>query len=74
MFSPCSAKRRASDKDLPVSVRFSHLAANILNELDNQSLLKCKEASRQLDQFVETERLICKRMTDNFTHLIFEQK
>ena len=41
-----------------LSVRFPHLAANILNELENQSLLKCKEASRQLDQFVETERLI----------------
>ena len=57
-----------------LSVRFPHLAANILNELDNQSLLKCKEASRQLDQFVETERLIWKRMMDNFTHLIFGQK
>ena len=41
-----------------LSVRFPHLAANILNELENQSLLKCKEASRQLDQIVETERLI----------------
>ena len=29
MFSPCSAKRRASDKDLPVQIKILELIANV---------------------------------------------
>ena len=35
--------------------RFPHLSKSILKNLDNQSLLKSKEASREIFQFLENE-------------------
>ena len=42
--------------------RFPHLSKSILNNLDNQSLLKSKEASREIFQFLENERFYWIRM------------
>jgi hypothetical protein len=35
MFSPCSAKRRASDKDLPVAVAFGPIFMDVSHTLDS---------------------------------------
>ena len=42
--------------------RFPHLSKSILNNLDNQSLMKSKEASREIFQFLENERFYWIRM------------
>ena len=36
--------------------RFPHLASNFFDQLDNQSLVNCKEASRKLDNFFGNEK------------------
>ena len=36
--------------------RFPHLGKLVLNNLDNQSLINCKEASRIFSEFLESER------------------
>ena len=42
--------------------RFPHLSKSILSNLDNQSLMKSKEASRDIFQFLENERFYWIRM------------
>ena len=43
-------------------LRFPHLSKSILNNLDNQSLIKSKEASKEIFQFLENERFYWIRM------------
>ena len=42
--------------------RFPHLGDKIMKELDYQSLVKCKEASRELCEFFDNGRVLWKQM------------
>ena len=47
--------------------RFPHFSESIFNNLDNQSLINCKEASRKLSDFLESERFFWIRMLRNYS-------
>ena len=47
--------------------RFPHFSESIFNNLDNQSLINCKEASRELSEFLESERFFWIRMLRNYS-------
>ena len=42
--------------------RFPMIAKNILNKLDNRTLISCKESNRELNTFLENEKLIWLRI------------
>ena len=46
--------------------RFPHLASNIFDQLDNQSLVNCKEASRKLDNLFGNEKFFWLRMIHKY--------
>ena len=46
--------------------RFPHFSESIFNNLDNQSLINCKEASRELSEFLESERFFWIRILRNY--------
>ena len=46
--------------------RFPHLASNIFDQLDNQSLVNCKEASRKLDNFFGNEKFFWLRIIHKY--------
>ena len=46
--------------------RFPHLASNIFVQLDNQSLINCKEASRKLDNFFGNEKFFWLRIIHKY--------
>ena len=46
--------------------RFPHLASNIFDQLDNQSLVNCKEASRKLDNFFGSEKFFWLRIIHKY--------
>ena len=48
------------------ALRFPHLASNIFDQLDNQSLVNCKEASRKLDNFFGNEKFFWLRIIHKF--------
>ena len=45
-----------------LALRFPHLASNIFEQLDNQSLVNCKETSQKLDNFFGNEKLFWLRI------------
>ena len=47
--------------------RFPHIGQSILNNLDNQSLINCKEASQELSEFLEKERFFWIRILTNYS-------
>ena len=47
--------------------RFPHIGESILNNLDNQSLINCKEASQELSEFLEKERFFWIRILTNYS-------
>ena len=47
--------------------RFPHFSESIFDNLDNQSLINCKEASRELSEFFESERFFWIRMLRNYS-------
>ena len=47
--------------------RFPHIGESILNKLDNQSLINCKEASQELSEFLEKERFFWIRILTNYS-------
>ena len=53
-----------------ICLRFPHLVKLVLNNLDNQSLIYCKEASREVSESLENERffwiIILRRYRNNF--------
>ena len=46
--------------------RFPHLASNIFDQLDNHSLVNCKEASRKLDNFFGSEKFFWLRIIHKY--------
>ena len=46
--------------------RFPHLASNIFDQLDNQSLVNCKEVSRKLDNFFGNEKFFWLRIIHEY--------
>ena len=46
--------------------RFPVVAKEIFNNLDNQSLTKCKEASKEISQFFDQERFFWIRIIRNY--------
>ena len=46
--------------------RFPHIGESILNNLDNQSLINCKEASQELSEFLEKERFFWIRILTSY--------
>ena len=46
--------------------RFPHFSELIFNNLDNQSLINCKEASRELSEFLDNERFFWIRILRNY--------
>ena len=55
--------------------RFPHLGVEILNNLDNRNLTKCKEVSRSQCEFLEEEKLLWTRMIKKYylNHLEFKE-
>ena len=47
--------------------RFPHINESIFNELGNQSLINCKEASRELSKLLEQERFFWIRILRNYS-------
>ena len=47
--------------------RFPHIGESILNKLDNQSLINCKEASQELSEFLEKESFFWIRILTNYS-------
>ena len=47
--------------------RFPHINESIINELGNQSLINCKEASRELSKLFEQERFFWIRILRNYS-------
>ena len=47
--------------------RFPHISQSIFDKLDNQSLINCKEASRELSEFLENERFFWIRVLRNYS-------
>jgi hypothetical protein len=47
--------------------RFPHIGESIFNNLDNQSLINCKEASQELSEFLEKERFFWLRILRNYS-------
>ena len=54
--------------------RFPVIGQEIFNQLDNQTLTKCKEVSRDLNQFLEDDRLVWTRIIKkyNASHVEFK--
>ena len=50
-----------------VFYRFPHINESIFNELGNQSLINCKEASRELSKLLEQERFFWIRILRNYS-------
>ena len=42
--------------------RFPLLAENIFSKVDYQSLVKCKEVSRKLEEFLKTKKVLWKQI------------
>ena len=42
--------------------RFPSLAENIFSKVDYQSLVKCKEVSRKIEEFLKTNKVLWKQM------------
>ena len=53
--------------DLVIS-RFPHIGENILGNLDNESLVNCKEVGRALSKFLEEEKIVWIREIRNYTN------
>ena len=49
-----------------LSNRFPHLASNILNEINDQSLFNCKECSREMNGFIVSEKFFWIRIIRNY--------
>ena len=54
--------------------RFPLLAEKVLSKVDYQSLVKCKEVSRKIEEFLRTKKvlwkqMIIKKITGNFKFL-----
>ena len=54
--------------------RFPVIGQEIFNQLDNQTLTKCKEVSRDLNQFLEDDRLVWTRIIKKYdaSHVEFK--
>ena len=59
--------------DLVIS-RFPHIGKNILNNLDNESLVNCKEVGRALSNFLEEEKIAWIREIGNYTNQFQNKK
>ena len=59
--------------DLVIS-RFPHIGKNILNNLDNESLVNCKEVGRALSNFLEEEKIVWIRGIRNYTNQFQNKK
>ena len=53
-------------KLLGIFKRFPHFSESIFNNLDNRSLINCKEASRELSEFIDNERFFWIRILRNY--------
>ena len=55
--------------------RFPVIGQEIFNQLDNQTLTKCKEVSRDLNQFLEDDRLVWTRIIKKYdvNHVDFKE-
>ena len=49
-----------------LSNRFPHLASNILNEINDESLFNCKESSREMNSFIVSEKFFWIRIIQNY--------
>ena len=47
--------------------RFPHISESVFNELDNQSLINCKETSKELSAFLDKERFLWIRVLRNYS-------
>ena len=61
-----------------VCKRFPHLAENIFDKVDYQSLVKCTEVSKNMNKFLETRKvlwkqMIIKRITGNLEVFVFKR-
>ena len=57
-----------------LSNRFPHLASNILNEINDQSLFNFKESSREMKSFIVSEKFFWKRIIWNYKGNLAEFK
>ena len=57
-----------------LSNRFPHLASNILNEINDDSLLNCKESSREMNSFIVSEKFFWIRIIRNYKGNLVEFK
>ena len=57
-----------------LSNRFPHLASNILNEINDQSLFDCKESSREMNSFIVSEKFFWIRIIWNYRENFVEFK
>ena len=53
---------------------FPHLASNILNEINDESLFNCKESSREMNNFIVSEKFFWIRIIRNYRGNLVEFK
>ena len=57
-----------------LSNRFPHLASNILNEINDESLFNCKESSQEMNNFIVSEKFFWIRIIRNYKGNLVEFK